>query len=403
MPTNFKISHYLLEGMLDEGLPFVGSYLERKIGRPVCVTDAVGKINYPDMTDRSYPVEDMFVDIPEEHTANDYYHSTDHIFYYFIKHQSLMACILVKNTPPDAVDSLLGALCECDLPLKYYFFLQKKGKEEFGQSLWEKLFISAGASILDKLKMYEQNMDIDNYYFVCIVEPDEPTLQLDWSLLRAFIYETFRKAHLEYITSIIAPGRLITIFPGNPKRGTADLDPEWAGNKSIYNIHGLIHEKFGINMSLALGRAYKPSGLIKSYQEACVALVLPRLGGKRDFLQYFSQLGVFTVIFSHDIGTIKDYCQQVLGKVIEHDERNGTDLLHTLRILLDNACSWTTTANQLYVHVNTVYYRASKIEHLLGVDFSQFETRLHFYTAVRVWDTLQACSLWGPNESEGKK
>lgn len=403
MPANFKISHYLMEGMLDGGLPFIGSYLERKIGRMVLITDAVGKINYPDMTDRSYPVEEMFVDIPEFNPDHEYYYSPDNSLYFYIKHQSIIAYVVVKNIPTHLVDDLVVTLNECVLPLKYYFALQKKGKEEFGQSLWENFFASAGASIPDKLKMYEQNMDINNYYFVCMVESDKPGAFLDSNRLRSCIYDNLQKAQLEYVASIIAPGRVVTIFPCSHPTGPQSLNPEWPGNKYINEIKRSINEKFDIKLSMGIGRAYRPSGLIKSFQEACVALALPRLGGREDFVQYFAQLGVFAVIFSHDADTIYDYCLQVLGKVIEHDQKNGTDLLHTLRILLDNACSWTTTANQLYVHVNTVYYRASKIEQLLGVDFSQFETRLHFYTAIRVWDTLQACSLLNRSEVEGKK
>ena len=139
--------------------------------------------------------------------------------------------------------------------------------------------------------------------------------------------------------------------------------------------------------------------MLKSYQEACIAITLPRLMGKKSFIQHFSQLGVFAIIFANEPETVKNYCLQVLGKIIEHDKKYGTDLLDTLRILLDNSCSWTTTANQMYVHVNTVYYRMFKVQKLLNVDFSLFETRLHLYTAIRAWDTL---NMWVPG-IDGKR
>jgi hypothetical protein len=60
---DFKISHYLLEGMLDHGLPFVGSYLEKKIGRPVIITDANGRICYPDRWDSVQNADDLFINI----------------------------------------------------------------------------------------------------------------------------------------------------------------------------------------------------------------------------------------------------------------------------------------------------------------------------------------------------
>jgi DNA-binding PucR family transcriptional regulator len=172
-----------------------------------------------------------------------------------------------------------------------------------------------------------------------------------------------------------------------------DINPEWPGRQGLEETIEKAENKFNISISLGLGRVYLPSGLLKSYQEACIALALPRLTGRNQFIQYFSQLGVFTALFSLDTEILKNYCLQILGKVIAHDEKHGTDYLGTLRILLDNECSWTTTANQLYVHVNTVYYRMVKVEQLLNIDFSLFETRMDLFTAIRAWDTLNICKL----------
>ncbi|HEX3012420.1 MAG TPA: helix-turn-helix domain-containing protein, partial [Syntrophomonadaceae bacterium] len=235
--------------------------------------------------------------------------------------------------------------------------------------------------------------DCNNYYFVFILDVEEGSSNLDWNILRSHVYEIMNKECSEYISSIIAPGRLVTILRGNTKGGPTDFDPDWPGRQAIETTKESIENKFDISFSIGLGRSYWPSGLLKSYQEACIALVLPRLTGKSRFIQYFSQLGVFTALFSLDTKVLKNYCLQILGKVIEHDQKHGTDFLGTLRILLDNECSWTTTANQLYVHVNTVYYRMLKVEQLLNVDFSLFETRLDLYTAIRAWDTLKICKL----------
>lgn len=392
MSTNFRITHYLLEGMLDGGLSFVASYLERKIGRSIIITDAVGKIAYPDMSDMTIDTKDLFIDIPDDFEQNVYYQSSSERLYYRIRHKSSAGYIIVEKTPPDMVEQMATVFSEAELALKYHFSLQDKEKEDFGQSLWEHFFLKAGDSIPDKLQLLEKNMDINNYYFISVLEVED-CASLDWSMLRSYIYESLHKDRSEYISSIIAPNRLVTILRGHPAGGPMDIDPDWRGRSALTSNKASIEKTFNIKVSMGIGKAYRPSSLLKSFQEACIALALPRLMGKNQFIQYFSQLGVFAIIFSHDIETVKKYCLQVLGKVIEHDEKNGTDFLSTLRILLDNACSWTTTANQLYVHVNTVYYRMLKVEQLLDVDFSLFETRLHLFTAIRAWDTLNICNL----------
>ncbi|HPT69952.1 MAG TPA: helix-turn-helix domain-containing protein, partial [Syntrophomonas sp.] len=47
------------------------------------------------------------------------------------------------------------------------------------------------------------------------------------------------------------------------------------------------------------------------------------------------------------------------------------------------------TADQLYIHVNTLYYRINKIEQILNIDLAKMNARVELYTAIKVWDTLQ--------------
>lgn len=394
MTKEIRTAYYLLEGMLDGGLDFVGTYLNKNIGHVVIITDAVGKIHYPDILESSHNFDNVFAAISDKLSQSTYYHTPNKCLYYMIKHNaSNIAYVIVENLPADVSAKTIEIISRSELALKYHFNFKNQQKEALGQSLWENFFTSSGASITDKLKLYEQSMDHNNYYFVSVMDVEEGALNLDWNILRSHVYEIMNRECSDYISSIIAPGRLITILRGNSKSGPMDIDPDWQGRQAIETTKESIENKFNISFSLGLGRSYWPSGLLKSYQEACIALALPRLTGKSRFIQYFSQLGVFTALFSLDTEVLKNYCLQILGKVINHDQKHGTDFLGTLRILLDNECSWTTTANQLYVHVNTVYYRMLKVEQLLNVDFSLFETRLDLYTAIRAWDTLKICKL----------
>lgn len=390
--TNIKSSYYLLEKMLDGGLPFLRSYLHTKIEYPVIITDALGQISYPDLLSSTNDKKGFFIDIPE-FTEDYYYEPYKSCLYYAIQHNTTIGYVIVENLPKERIDTSLIVIKEGELALKYYFSLNSKKEEDPKQSLSSNSFTPIDINIPEQLKLYEPTMDPNKYYFVSVLEVEEVSSDLNWNTLRLNIYSTMQKENTEYVSSIIAPERLITIHGGNPVDNPMDIDPNWPGQENLETTKQTLEEKFNFSFSLGIGKVYPPSDLLKSYQEACIALALSNLVGEKHSIQYFSQLGVFTPIFSLDFKSVRNYCMQILGKVIEHDKQFGTDFVGTLRILLDNACSWTTTASKLYVHVNTVYYRMFKIEKLLNVNFSSYQTRIHLYTAIKTWDVLQKCEL----------
>jgi hypothetical protein len=74
---------------------------------------------------------------------------------------------------------------------------------------------------------------------------------------------------------------------------------------------------------------------------------------------------------------------RLLGPLREYDDRHGAELLGTLRSFLDCDGSWSACASLMYVHVNTVRYRVSRIEALTGRDLSALADRVDFFLALR--------------------
>jgi DNA-binding PucR family transcriptional regulator len=77
------------------------------------------------------------------------------------------------------------------------------------------------------------------------------------------------------------------------------------------------------------------------------------------------------------------------GTSLELSEANEGVLLPTLRILLDNCFNWKKTAQQMYVHVNTLHYRIKKVEQLMQIDLSQMENRVNTFLAIKLYDLMQ--------------
>jgi DNA-binding PucR family transcriptional regulator len=74
---------------------------------------------------------------------------------------------------------------------------------------------------------------------------------------------------------------------------------------------------------------------------------------------------------------------RLLGPLREYDDRHNAELLATLRSFLACDGSWSACATRMYVHVNTVRYRISRVEALTGRDLSALADRVDFFLALR--------------------
>jgi DNA-binding PucR family transcriptional regulator len=73
---------------------------------------------------------------------------------------------------------------------------------------------------------------------------------------------------------------------------------------------------------------------------------------------------------------------RLLGPLREYDDRHKAELMTTLKSFLACDGSWSACASRIYVHVNTVRYRISRIEALTGRDLSSLADRVDFFLAL---------------------
>ena len=76
------------------------------------------------------------------------------------------------------------------------------------------------------------------------------------------------------------------------------------------------------------------------------------------------------------------FASRVLGRLLEYDEAHHSGLFETLRTFLAQSGSWTRTADELFLHVNTVRYRIARVEELTGRDLSRLEDRVDLLLAL---------------------
>lgn len=146
-----------------------------------------------------------------------------------------------------------------------------------------------------------------------------------------------------------------------------------------------------MSVSGGLGRYYEGGveGLPKQSGEAEKAVTMGlRLFGPGQ-LTYFGDLGVYRLLLS--IGNTKElreFYHEMLGRLLEHDARNGGELLQTLEAYFFYHGSPSRMAEGMDFHRNTLLYRLRRIQEISGIDFDNAETLLALHLALRIGEVL---------------
>ncbi len=387
MVTAIKSSEMLIEGVLDNGLVFVGEYLEKLLRHAITIADRHGKTYFPESNDYLLDLDSKFVSIAELMDKREYLYCEENSnLYYVVETKHQCSYVIVKDLSVELVPRVLQILKECRLPIKCYFSKINKSKELFAAELKEYMFGAGQADIRDILHLSDFDLDMNRPYFALLLCLEETRMQIDPDTIRTYVNEYLHQEKCKTI-SVNHLDQWVFMIPArtNDDGGVYDIE-----NKSaIKNLKKAIESRFNIYISIGVGQVYGLLNLKKSLNEARIALIFNRLTGLHGFIQRFSDLGIYRAIFSQETSLIYKYCSYTLGRLMEHDSKNDGELLPTLRKLLDTCCNNKATADQLFIHVNTLYYRINKIEQILDVDLSKMHARAELYSAIKVWDTLQ--------------
>ncbi|GAF64501.1 hypothetical protein BTS2_1394 [Bacillus sp. TS-2] len=150
-----------------------------------------------------------------------------------------------------------------------------------------------------------------------------------------------------------------------------------------------ISERFSMkNVVTGIGYAYDDFKLIKnSYEEALRVVQLKKL--YRDELmnsEFMHELGVFKYI---DIlkraeaihGVEKS---AVIEQLKDYDQKNQTNLVETLEVILNKDGNVNEAAKKLHCHVNTLNYRIKRIQEITGISLKDPVQKLGLYLDLKL-------------------
>ena len=145
-------------------------------------------------------------------------------------------------------------------------------------------------------------------------------------------------------------------------------------------------EKVGVG----IGRNGHLSRLWRSFEEARIAGCFQTTNDREGFVQKFTGLGVFSSIFRQSWQEVEAFAREELRTLQEYDRTYNAHLLPTLKVLLRHDFSWKASAEELFVHVNTLRYRYEKIKEVLDWERDSMDTRATIYAAIRTAEVLEA-------------
>ncbi|CAM4152341.1 helix-turn-helix domain-containing protein [Bordetella muralis] len=98
-----------------------------------------------------------------------------------------------------------------------------------------------------------------------------------------------------------------------------------------------------------------------------------------------NEIALYSVLFeTQDSASLNRFLDSVIGPVIAHDRKRGSELAATLLSYFDNNQNATVTAARLGIHVNTMRQRLASAEDLIGF-LGDASRALEIHVALRLW------------------
>ena len=283
-----------------------------------------------------------------------------------------------------------------ELPEKYplidlsQIICRKLVLEENDRNAAEQLFSSIlDAEHLSRERVMAQarylNIDLEGSFFVAefafASENGESGWENDDSLaagrnVKRMIRAEFSRYIKQDILILPQAGSILALIP--------DKDAEESHIKEIFaRIVDRAQREYGITLRIGVGNSKVYLDEVKkSRNEASTALRAAEVSGLKGQIFFYRDQGIYTLLSHVDDTRILDtYVEEKLGKLLQADELNDGNLSETLENYLNCSCNVKKTAEEMFLHRNTLNYRLKKIREILGWNLENLDTCLELKLA----------------------
>jgi DNA-binding PucR family transcriptional regulator len=158
--------------------------------------------------------------------------------------------------------------------------------------------------------------------------------------------------------------------------------------------------------TFALGRsrtAADPSELPRAAAEALLASNVAE-GRPEGNMLAFEETGAYRLLLSamsENPSELQSFYEETVEPLVAYDEQYETDLLQTLETFLEADGNVAGTAQRLYTHRHTIYYRLERVRELTGLDVASSEGREKLSLGLKAMRVLGISSARGPASEDG--
>ncbi len=161
------------------------------------------------------------------------------------------------------------------------------------------------------------------------------------------------------------------------------IDPEFSRQLSAALLR-LSPSMARTPLAVGISDAAPLSALSGTWEEARHACNLAQLGNEPVNVVSSTEVTSHVLLLAAVPDAVRrTFTMRVLGAVWDYDAKHDAGLHETLAAFLGCSGSWSRTAEQLHLHVNTVRYRIQRVEELTGRDLSSLEDRVDVFLALR--------------------
>jgi PucR family transcriptional regulator, purine catabolism regulatory protein len=194
------------------------------------------------------------------------------------------------------------------------------------------------------------------------------------------------------IPSVDFSSEVVTLLPvevgGAPAPGATAPAVGWPGHDVVRRVvTGVAGDKGGGRRSFSVGVSRVAAGvsaLPEAYAQARRAVEIGRRVRGTGSTTFFDELGLHRLIaLIPDTGELRAFARDVLGALADNTTE-AANLRETLQVLLDTNFNVAEAARLQFFHYNTMRYRVSKLERLLGPLSADSHLRLDVAVALRV-------------------
>jgi sugar diacid utilization regulator len=160
--------------------------------------------------------------------------------------------------------------------------------------------------------------------------------------------------------------------------------------------------------TFAVGRsriAVDPADLSRAAGEALLAANVAE-GGSQEGVLAFEQTGAYRLLLSSmtdNPSELQRFFAETVEPLVAYDEQYETELLQTLETFLEADGNVAGTAQRLFTHRHTVYYRLERVRELTDLDVSSSDGREKLSLGLKAMRVLGISTARGPASEDGAR